>query len=146
MVRSQTNGPVVFGRNGLHYLDDGRVEGEDPLARFGPHAVADLRRHDGLPHVGDIVLISRLDESTDEVAAFEELVGCHGGLGGWQTRPVLVHPKDWPVEGTLDGSDAVHHQLIHWLERIGQREILRPSSGTDEPGDTDANAQQPPSA
>ena len=92
MVRSRTDGPVVFGGNGSRYLNAGRIEGEDPLARFGPYAVADLRRHDSLQHVGDIVVISRLDESTDEVAAFEELVGCHGGLGGWQTRPVLVHP------------------------------------------------------
>jgi len=97
MVRSQTDGPVVFGNNGVHYLDDGRVEGEDPLARFGPHAAADLRRHDSLPHVGDIVLNSLLDQSIDEVAAFEELVGCHGGIGGWQTRAVIVHPGDWPL-------------------------------------------------
>ena len=40
MVRSRTDGPVVFGNDGVHYLDDGRVEGEDPLARFGSHAVA----------------------------------------------------------------------------------------------------------
>ena len=125
MVRSRTDGPVVIGKNGVHYLDDGRVEGEDPLFRFGPHAAADLRRHDSIPHVGDIVLISRLDESTDEVAAFEELVGCHGGLGGWQTRPVLVHPEAWPIENTLDGADAVRRQLIHWLEQIGQRVDLR---------------------
>jgi hypothetical protein len=121
MVRSQAAGPVVFGKHGVHYLDVGRIDGEDPLAPFGPHAVADLRRHDGLPHVGDIVINSRIDMSTDEVAAFEELVGCHGGLGGWQTRPVLVYPAEWPVEGTLDDADAVHRQLVHWLERVGQR-------------------------
>ena len=115
-------------------------------ARFGPHAAADLRRHDRLPHVGDIVVISRLDESTDEVAAFEELVGCHGGLGGWQTRPVLVHPADWPVEGALDGADAVHRQLVHWLEQLGQREDLRSSAATDEAGDIDTSAQETPPA
>ena len=125
MVRSQAEGPVVFGKNGVHYLDAGRIEGEDPLAPFGPHAVADLRRHDSLPHVGDIVINSQIDVSTDEVAAFEELVGCHGGLGGWQTRPVLVHPAEWPVEGTLDDADAVHRQLVHWLERVGQRGQFR---------------------
>jgi uncharacterized membrane protein YvlD (DUF360 family) len=125
MVRSQAEGPVVFGKNGIHYLDTGRIEGADPLGPFGPHAVADLRRHDSLPHVGDIVINSQIDISTDEVAAFEELVGCHGGLGGWQTRPVLVHPAEWPVEGTLDGADAVHRQLVHWLERVGQRAQFR---------------------
>jgi hypothetical protein len=29
--------------------------------------------------------VSRLDEHTQEVAAFEELVGCHGGLVRWLT-------------------------------------------------------------
>ena len=43
-------------------------------------------------HVGDLVLNSPLDAATDEVGAYEELVGNHGGLGGWQTRAVLVHP------------------------------------------------------
>jgi hypothetical protein len=116
----------------VHYLDNGRVEGEDPLARFGPRAVADLRRHDTLPHVGDIVVISRLDESTDEVAAFEELIGCHGGLGGWQSRAVLLHPSDWRVQSTLDSADAVHRQLVQWLDRIGQRTGLRESSAVTE--------------
>jgi uncharacterized membrane protein YvlD (DUF360 family) len=121
MVRS-ADGPIVIGKDGVHYLHDGRVVGEDPLARFGPHAATDLLRHDSLPHVGDIVINSRLDAATDEVAAFEDLVGCHGGLGGWQSRAVLVHPVDWPVEDTLDGSDAVHRQLIRWLERAGLRQ------------------------
>ena len=67
----------------------------------------------------------------DEVAAFEELVGCHGGLGGWQTRPLLVHPAGWTVDedlldarGRLRGADTVHHQLVRWLERLGHRENL----------------------
>ncbi len=33
------------------------------------------------------------DESTNEVAAFEELVGSHGGLGGDQTKPFIMYPK-----------------------------------------------------
>jgi hypothetical protein len=37
-----------------------------------------------------------LDPSTDEVAAFEELIGSHGGLGGWQTQASLVYPATWP--------------------------------------------------
>jgi hypothetical protein len=46
----------------------------------------DLRRHDRLAHVGAIRVNSRIDVFTGEVAAFEELLGCHGGRGGWQTR------------------------------------------------------------
>ena len=100
------------------------MEGTDPLALFGRRAADHLRRHDRLPHVGDILVNSRIDVSTGEVAAFEELVGCHGGLGGWQSRSVLIHPADWPVAGHLVGADSVHHQLVAWLERLGQRRQL----------------------
>ncbi|MFI7600374.1 phage holin family protein [Actinoplanes sp. NPDC049681] len=118
MVRSRRLGPVVLGRAGRHILTGGRVEGEDPLAGFGPPAAADLRRHDTLPHVGDIVVNSLLDPVTQEVAAFEELIGCHGGLGGWQSRAMLIHPAAWPVTEELDGADAVHRQLVRWRERL----------------------------
>lgn len=124
MVGSRAHGPLVLGADGTRRLRDDHVEGADPLARFGPHASEELRRHDRLPHVGDILVNSRIDPSTGEVAAFEELVGCHGGLGGWQSRAVLIHPADWPIDGHLVGADAVHHQLVAWLERLGQRRQL----------------------
>lgn len=85
----------------------------------------------GFPNAPDIYLNSLYDPVLDEVAAFEELVGCHGGLGGWQTRPLLVHPAGWTVDedllderGRLRGADTVHHQLVRWLERLGHRENL----------------------
>jgi hypothetical protein len=133
MVRSRRLGPVVLGRAGRRILADDRIEGTDPLAAFGPTAADDLRRHDRLPHVGDILINSSLDPVTSEVAAFEELIGCHGGLGGWQDRPLLIHPAAWPVEDDLVGADAVHRQLVRWLERFGQRERrrepMRPDAG-----------------
>jgi hypothetical protein len=121
MVRSCRLGPLVLGPAGQRHLADGRVEGVDPLANYGRHAVDDLRRHDTLPHVGDLLINSTVDPATQEVAAFEELIGCHGGLGGWQNRPVLIHPAALPVEIELIGADAVHRQLVQWLERLGQR-------------------------
>ena len=90
-------GPVAFGTAGSHRLRDGVVHGVDPLLPYGPYARRDLLRHQESAHVGDLVLISAVDPVTDEVAAFEELVGSHGGLGGWQTDAVLVHPARWPV-------------------------------------------------
>jgi hypothetical protein len=75
-----------------------------------------------MEHVGDLVLISAIDPATGEVAAFEELVGSHGGLGGWQTEAVLVYPSHWPREaGEMVGPDAVHRQLIAWLRHLGLR-------------------------
>ena len=124
-VRTRDHGTIVLGEEGIRFLDEDRVDGVDPLAPFGPQAVADVRHHDSLAHVGDLVINSPIDPGTEEVAAYEELVGCHGGLGGWQSEAVLVHPSDWPV-GTepLIGADAVHRQLVQWLEQVGQRRHL----------------------
>ena len=36
LVQSATHGAVVLGPRGAHFLDEGRVEGEDPLAPFSP--------------------------------------------------------------------------------------------------------------
>jgi uncharacterized membrane protein YvlD (DUF360 family) len=113
-------GPVALGTRGAHRLRDGTVTGEDPLAGYGPLARGDLLRHQAAEHVGDLVLISVLDRDTDEVAAFEELVGCHGGLGGWQTEAMLIHPAEWRLDtADLVGPEAVHLQLARWRDDLG---------------------------
>ncbi|MGB8650783.1 MAG: phage holin family protein [Mycobacteriales bacterium] len=128
VVRSEAHGTVALGPHGVHFVDERRVEGVDPLEPFGPAAAEDVRRHAQLAHVGDIVVNSRLDDATGEVAAFEELVGCHGGLGGWQSDAVLVHPSHWAAPGPLVGADALHGQLVRWLEDLGQRQDLAPAA------------------
>jgi hypothetical protein len=116
------DGPVAVGSAGTHRLRDGMVEGVDPLLPYGPEARCDLLRHQQAAHVGDLVLISCVDAFTQEVAAFEELVGSHGGLGGWQTEAMLVYPTDWPISPEqLRGSDTVHRQLVEWLAMLGLR-------------------------
>ncbi len=116
LVRSGDGHALAIGPNGRHDLTDGTVTGTDPVAQFGPDAPDQLRHLDGIDHVGDVVLISRLDPGVDEVAAFEELIGSHGGMGGWQTRPCLVYPADWPApDGRLMGAPAVHRQLKRWI-------------------------------
>ncbi len=119
MVRTEAHGTVVLGAPGAHYLADGQIEGEDPVARFGEHAIDGLRRLDGMEHCGDLVAISLLEEETDEVAAFEELIGSHGGLGGPQTAPFILHPSDWPIEEPIVGAEAVYTQIRRWLASIG---------------------------
>ena len=92
MVRSAERGAVVFGPNGVRYLDEDRVEGEDPTALFGEHTVMSLKREDAMTHAPDLLLLSQYDPEMGEVAAFEELIGSHGGLGGPQTEPFILHP------------------------------------------------------
>ncbi|MDR7273735.1 alkaline phosphatase family protein [Catenuloplanes atrovinosus] len=122
LVVGTDGGPVALGARGAHHLADGTVEGADPLLPYGPRARADLLRHQGMDHVGDLVLISPVDPATEDVAAYEELVGSHGGLGGWQTEAMVVHPAEWARDAEeFDGPDAVHRQLVAWLEKLGVR-------------------------
>ena len=121
MVRSEQDGAVVFGPRGRRRLDGDDVEGADPLAPYRKHAVTGLRRLDEMEDCGDIVVMSLLDTETDEVAAFEELIGSHGGLGGQQSEPFILHPSDWIIDEALVGAEAVHHQLVRWMESAGLR-------------------------
>jgi uncharacterized membrane protein YvlD (DUF360 family) len=126
LVRSERFGPVVLGGLGLRHLDDGHVDGSDPLAPFGPAAEASLRRLDGIANVGDLAVISTLDPETGEVAAFEELVGSHGGLGGAQTEAFVLYPAAFAEPPQpLVGAPAVHHVLVGWLEELGLRDPVR---------------------
>jgi uncharacterized membrane protein YvlD (DUF360 family) len=132
VVVDTAEGPVVLGKDGRHRLRDGTVTGADPLAPFGPDAPAFVLRASSMTESPDIAVNSLLDEATGEVAAFEGLVGCHGGLGGWQDRAMLVWPSDLPPPPErLVGADAVHRLLVGWLEHLGQRQQV--PIGTDPP-------------
>ncbi len=66
--------------------------------------------------MGDIVLLSIVDPTTGEVVSFEDLVGCHGGLGGAQSEPFILRPASWsPPREPLVGAPSVHKQLRDWL-------------------------------
>jgi len=118
LVRSREHGPLVLGERGTRYLADDRLEGEDPLAHFSPNAPHHLRRTDGFPHVADIMVGSFYDPDLDEGCAFEELISFHGGLGGLQTRPFILHPKSLEAPGEILGAEAVHGVLTGWRGRL----------------------------
>jgi hypothetical protein len=135
VVVGDEDGPVAIGGEGEHRLGDGRVTGTDPLRAYGPHARTDLLRHQEMAHVGDIVVLSAFDPGTEDVAAFEELVGSHGGLGGWQNDAFLVHPADWPVtEAPLVGPDSIYRQLTAWQRMLGLRRS-DPAAAPEQVGD-----------
>jgi uncharacterized membrane protein YvlD (DUF360 family) len=123
MVRSEHHGAVAIGARGTNFLDEDRVDGEDPLAPFGSNAARHLRRTDGFPHCADIMLNSTYWRATDEVAAFEELVGSHGGMGGAQSYPFVLHPAELELpDEELVGPEAVHLHLRRWLVELGHDE------------------------
>ncbi len=124
VVNTIEHGPVALGPGGEHRVRDGVVIGLDPLARFGAHAPEFVLRAATMAEAPDIYVNSLVDD-LDEVAAFESLVACHGGLGGWQDRGMVVHPVDleMPTDMVL-GADALHDVLVGWLESLGHRSGL----------------------
>jgi uncharacterized membrane protein YvlD (DUF360 family) len=115
--------PWAIGSGGRINIASGAVEGTDPLAAYGAHAARVLRRALMLPEAPDLYVNSTVDPVTDDVAAFEGLVGSHGGLGGWQDRAVLLGPADLmaglPVR--IEGAGELHRVLVAMLETCGQR-------------------------
>ncbi|MFQ5921668.1 MAG: phage holin family protein [Anaerolineales bacterium] len=118
LVHSEHHGPMAIGARGTRYLDDDKVESEDPLSVFGANAARHLKRLDSFPHVADIMVNSLYDPETGEVAAFEELVGSHGGLGGDQMSPFVMFPAEWELDSEeIVGASELHSQLRSWLKR-----------------------------
>ena len=132
LVRSERHGATVIGARGVCFPQEQRIEGEDPLAPFGPRAARHVLRTDGFPHCPDIVLNSTYWHDSDEVAAFEQLVGSHGGLGGTQSFPFVLHPVELELPGEdIVRAEAVHRHLRRWLVQLGQRDYAAPErSGT----------------
>ncbi len=94
----------------------------DPLLPFGEQAPDFVLRVALRPEAPDIYVNSLLDPGTGEVAAFEGLVGCHGGLGGWQDRAFIAVPADLPFpEERVVGADALHVSLRDILRHLGHR-------------------------
>jgi hypothetical protein len=67
------------------------------------------------------------------VAAFEELVGSHGGMGGGQSFPFVLFPADlpWPEEDVV-GAERVHRIFREWLAALGQEAYA--DTDVDSPG------------
>ncbi|HEY7201959.1 MAG TPA: phage holin family protein [Candidatus Dormibacteraeota bacterium] len=135
LVRSSAHGPVALGARGINLLAEDRVEGEDPLAPFGPGAAGHLRRTDGFANVPDILVNSFYDPALDQACAFEELISFHGGLGGSQTRPFLLYPTRLPppVEPIV-GAACVHGVLTEWrrwLRDGAEPAVARPVEAGD---------------
>ena len=115
LVRSERDGALVLGPRGTRYLESGRVEGEDPLADYSPTAAQHLLRSDGFAHVADLMVGSFYDPALEEGCAFEELISFHGGIGGPQTRPFVLHPSELKPPGEpIVGAAAVNELLLGW--------------------------------
>lgn len=103
--------PICYGKGGMRNLHTGEVSGADPLLPYAsersPVALraAQVRRVADFPHAGDLIVNSPVYPD-GTVAAMEELIGSHGGLGGEQTDAFLFHPADLEVPVTSNSADV----------------------------------------
>ncbi len=119
LVNSKENGDLAIGKNGTYYLDSGRIDGENPLEGFGDNIVSHLKRTSSFEHTPDILVNSFYDEKADEVCAFEELVGSHGGAGGDQSKPFILYPSSWNVsDDEIIGAESIYELLKENLLKL----------------------------
>ena len=97
VVKSSEHGNLAIGKNGTYYLDTDRIEGENPLEGFGKNIAGHIKRNVSFKYTPDILVNSFYDAEKDEVCAFEELVGSHGGAGGSQSEPFILYPSNWDI-------------------------------------------------
>lgn len=132
LVKSEVAGLVAMGKDGgIYQLETGEITEPNPLANYSERTPGFLRDLAAYDNVGDLVLFSTYDPVTSDVGAFEELVGHHGGIGGWQTHPFLLYPTHFH-EGPppqIHGAGEVYQQLMRWKEKIG---LIEPGTVTFE--------------
>ena len=126
LVRSSERGDLAIGKNGTYYLDTNEIEGENPLEGFGDNIVQHLKRNSSFKYSPDILVNSFYDSENDEVCAFEELVGSHGGDGGSQSKPFILYPSGWKVpDEDIIGAESIYKILKENLK------ILKESGNDD---------------
>ena len=119
LVNSKENGPMVLGKKGIHFLADGKVEGEDPLKPFGPNPARHLTRENRFSSCPDILLNTTYDPQTQELPGFENQVSHHGGIGGPQCYPFLLHPASLSVgDEPIVTAVGLHKVLRGWREQV----------------------------
>lgn len=119
LVKSQEHGDLAIGKNGTYYLDSGEIEGENPLKGFGNNIVRHLKRTSSFEHTPDILVNSFYDEEANEVCAFEELVGSHGGAGGDQSKPFILYPSSWKVsDEEIIGAENIYKLIKENLAEL----------------------------
>jgi hypothetical protein len=77
------------------------------------------------------------DPELEQGCAFEELISFHGGLGGPQTEPFILHPVELPMPAEpVRGAAAVHDVLMGWRRSLQGSQAL-PAAPAAVPGTDD---------
>jgi hypothetical protein len=120
MVKSAENGNMVIGKKGdVHYLDDGKVEGEDPLAPYGPNAARLLKREAGFASCPDLLVNAVYDPKTEEMYGFENQVSHHGAMGGPQNHAFVLHPVSLPAgDEPIVTAVGLYRVMRGWRDQV----------------------------
>jgi len=90
---------------------DGRqhLEGDHPLVNLPEpqHAAEQIHRIARFPQSGDLILFGTYDPDEDTVICFERQWASHGGLGGPQDYPAIIHPRhlNWDLSRVRNSRD-----------------------------------------
>ncbi len=119
LVKSAENGSMVLGKDGIHFLDDGKVEGQDPLLPYGPNAARHLMRETAFPDCPDLLVNTTYDPETQELAGMENQVSHHGGLGGPQCHAFVLHPASLPAgDEPIVTAVGLYRVLRGWRDTV----------------------------
>ena len=117
MVKSSIYDTIVLSKDSVFYLDREEYVGVHFLDKFGEHIIEKLKRTDSFAHVPDILVNSDYDVEENEVYAFEELIGSHGGAGGNQQYPFVVYPSNWSLDEEIFGAENVYKFFKREMEK-----------------------------
>ena len=109
MVVHQNKTAIAIGKKGSRNLSTGEISGQDPLANYQPTEMRSrqLSYLAEFPNGGDLILFSTFYPD-GTVAAFEELIGSHGGIGGEQNTAFMFHPINVEVPENIFNSKEVY--------------------------------------
>ncbi|HSW85327.1 MAG TPA: alkaline phosphatase family protein [Candidatus Saccharimonadales bacterium] len=128
LVMDENKNPIMISKHGQINLMTGKVAGTDPLRIYKNIRIQELLNIATDPNAPDLQIISAMQFNSGEVYAFEELVGNHGGIGGWQTEALLLYPSQLKIDkkyydnGELYDSTTIHNIFVSWLTKAGHRQ------------------------
>ena len=119
-------------------LDPDRYGAANPLAPYQYADLSSLLRLVSMKSAPDLMVMAAYDQNSGETYAFEELVGNHGGYGGWQTEAILLHPPELQLPAryskqTIIGAESLHKILKHWADTVTAVTRPTPSANVKSP-------------
>jgi hypothetical protein len=112
VVVMNAGGTLTLGRSE-------HVAGVHPLTGLPEpgYAARQLQQLARYPHSGDLILLGAWRDG--QVVTFEDQVASHGGLGGPQDYPFIIHPADTVLSlDDRDGPGALYEHFIRYQREV----------------------------